>query len=353
MRSLSAEIIFFLLVFICFSKTSRAESFKIPNLKFKISSTDTPRTDEEKLLYQIEKKEEKAIKKIDKNCAHHVKKINKQVLKDRKKLEKYVEKNSQNSFAEDLSIYDPIAIGRNTVKNEKNKEAEIDPLNIPVTEEDKQKAQFYYARAKQKIDLEDVGSAINFLTKAIKAYPAYLDAYILRAECFGMQKNFIEALNDYTNILKIDSLSANFFYNRAVCEVQLGDHLSAIEDFTMAINLDEKYLLAYQGRATSRSYTSDQHGAIDDYSAVIDLNDYFIPAYKGRGVCMWLLADYHNAIQDFDFIINIDPGDAFAYYYRAISKISSGEMIDGCLDLEKSAQLGFDAAIRELEVSCN
>jgi tetratricopeptide (TPR) repeat protein len=96
----------------------------------------------------------------------------------------------------------------------------------------------------------------------------------------------------------------------------------------------------------------DHLGAILDYTKVIDLKPDDARAYQSRGTSFIRLKKYWDAIDNFDLAIFLYPEYAMAHYNRAVAKLYLEMIEEACLDLQKAAQLGLNAAETLLEKKC-
>jgi len=90
---------------------------------------------------------------------------------------------------------------------------------------------------------------------------------------------------------------------------------------------------------------SDYKGAIRDFSNAIKSKPNLFDAYHYRAQAKGRLKDFRGAIQDYNQAIKIKPDFAEAYCFRGLNKLIVGDKDGGCLDLSKSAELGYSSAI--------
>ncbi len=95
----------------------------------------------------------------------------------------------------------------------------------------------------------DPKKAIEYLDKAIKLQPNYIEAYI----------------------------------RRGVAYKNIEQNQPTIEDFTMAIRLQPDNVLAYFNRGTTYSNLNQDKQAIDNFNEVIHLKPDYAEAYNNRG----------------------------------------------------------------------
>jgi len=58
-----------------------------------------------------------------------------------------------------------------------------------------------------------------------------------RGKVYYDKKDYLKALEDFNNSIRIDSTSADIYYHRGMTLLQLNNVNEALEDFTLALNL--------------------------------------------------------------------------------------------------------------------
>jgi tetratricopeptide (TPR) repeat protein/LysM repeat protein len=233
-----------------------------------------------------------------------------------------------------------------TIADEKNSPDEIDSTSMI-------KAEFFLARALGEIDQENYKAAEKYIDKSLKLNPEYLAAIMLHGDLYSAFGYFENAEKDYLTVIEKDSLIPQAYYNLAQCLAFRGMDGKAFENYEKAIRLDDEYILAYSGRAAMHLKFEDYQAAIADYSRILKLNQYFLPAYRGRGFARYKTGTYKSAIKDFNFYLEMEPMDSYALYYRGMSQILSNNLYNGCIDLLKSSELGYNEASKALGKYCD
>ena len=93
-----------------------------------------------------------------------------------------------------------------------------------------------------------------------------------------------EAIKDYTEIIKIDSVYYKAYHNRGVVHDLLGDLDKALSDYTAAIMLYPTYDQAYYNRARVYGRRGQSDKSIEDYTQAIAINPQYQDAYHNRGI---------------------------------------------------------------------
>jgi len=76
-------------------------------------------------------------------------------------------------------------------------------------------------------------------------------------------------------------------------------------------------------------------------------------AYYNRGLSKSYLKDEKGNIADCDIAIEINQNYSKAYYSRGLSKIYIGQIDNGCKDLSKAGELGYEQAYELIKKYCN
>ncbi len=147
----------------------------------------------------------------------------------------------------------------------------------------------------------------------------------------------------------------SIYMKRARCRVALKEYRKAVDDYSKEIESLPEFTPSsamaylYQQRASAHQNLGDYQEAIKDYSKVIEL----LPIrshYESRGRLKYLIKDYKGACKDFDKAIELNTDQKISYYFRGLCKIQLG--LEGCEDLEKAAQLGYDKARAAIKKHC-
>ena len=147
-------------------------------------------------------------------------------------------------------------------------------------------------------------------------------------ERFNVDMGVIYSDSFYVNWLKISPESieggvylasrsrrqvlAHFFANRGVAKANLGRYAKAIQDFTEVIRLDPNDAQAYNNRGVAKGGLGRRAEAIEDYTTAIHLNPNDVTAYNNRGATKEKLGRYAEAVEDYKTALRLDPNNAKA-----------------------------------------
>jgi tetratricopeptide (TPR) repeat protein len=193
-------------------------------------------------------------------------------------------------------------------------------------------AQDYFNQGGMKVD-SSLQEAIEDYTQAIRLNPDYAAAYYQRGRILsklgddqGAIKDYIKGLEldpfaytpnrevaeEYIKSLQISPKDADAYYRRGLVRYSLKDTQGAIKDYNQAIRLNPNMAEAYVDRGLARP-PSEHQQAIEDYNQAIQLNPNMAEAYYYRGRAS-------NNVDDLTQAIRLDPNLAEAYLVRSLIK---------------------------------
>ncbi|WP_028084319.1 serine protease [Dolichospermum circinale] len=176
----------------------------------------------------------------------------------------------------------------------------------------------YAARGDSHRNLKNYKQAIDDYTQAIKIDPKNPTYYRDRGVAYGKLKNYKQAIDDYTQAIKIDDKNAIYYVGRGLAYFQLKDYKQAINDYTQAIKIDDKNAIYYNARGLTYLELKDYKQAINDYTQAIQLDTKNAIYYNLRGFAYFQLKDYKQAINDYTQSIQLDPKNAGYYGDRGL-----------------------------------
>ncbi|MCU0438242.1 MAG: hypothetical protein MUC49_10010 [Raineya sp.] len=113
----------------------------------------------------------------------------------------------------------------------------------------------------QQNNLESSHNRLIILDKEISQNPQNSSLYLKRAYILDSTKNYLKALSDVNEVLKMNNKNIDAYYLRGLLKIKLDDASGAINDFNKIILLDPKNANAYFQRALIRLQVKDKSGA--------------------------------------------------------------------------------------------
>src|SRR5579883_2261686 len=139
------------------------------------------------------------------------------------------------------------------------------------------------------------------------------------------QKDYEQALVEYTEAIRLDPACAVAYANRASIYFNQGELDKAINDCDRALELDAKLMLAYANRAGAYLNKGELDAAIDDCSRALELSPQSSLAYANRGAAYFNKGDFDRAIADCSQAVANDPSLSLSYLNRAAAFLAKGD----------------------------
>ncbi|KAK6173455.1 hypothetical protein SNE40_016901 [Patella caerulea] len=200
-----------------------------------------------------------------------------------------------------------------------------------------QRAQMYEQRGEVLLALEDYAT-----TK--KIMPTRTDAIMKHGLYYFEHENpnWNNAINDFTDLLRVDSLNATARLYRGRAYAKLGQWIPAVRDLSAAIHLDPHNWQAFYHRACIIRKSNPER-ALQDYSVSLLLEDSEdnLLSFMHRGILYDELGSPEDAIADFESVLALNKDVACAHvclglihmtkfnnHHRAIKKFTAAIKVD-------------------------
>jgi Flp pilus assembly protein TadD len=134
----------------------------------------------------------------------------------------------------------------------------------------------------------------------------------------GANGDFTGAVADFNTALLFDLDNPEIFYNRGLAYYNLKDNDQALTDFNLAIKYDSNYYLAY----------------------------------NQRGIIKCRQDNCFDAVNDFNTAIRLKPDYVLAYFNLGITYLQLANFTDGCIQLNKAKELGYENAGNIIDQYC-
>tara|TARA_R110000868_G_scaffold337284_1_gene598150 strand:- start:129 stop:722 length:594 start_codon:yes stop_codon:yes gene_type:complete len=183
--------------------------------------------------------------------------------------------------------------------------------------------------------------------------------------CYGFaQDNTKVKIDSLTTQINRCSNCSHLLYDRAQLYLENDDKMLAMKDFNEAIEIHlehfhKNHILTeyYNDRAFLKSELKDYRGAIQDYSNAIEVHSGYATLWEevffGRAYCKSNIDDIDGAIEDYEMVFIHNPDDYVSHFNLGLLKIQKGLKDEGCLNLSKAGELGYEDAYKIISEYCN
>jgi len=157
---------------------------------------------------------------------------------------------------------------------------------------------------------------------------------------FKEKGQIYEAVNQYSEAIRLNPDYAGAYYNRGIAYTKLGQYQLAIESYNEAIRRTPDNAFYYNNRGSAYYKLGQYQYAFDDFSLAIRFKPDYADAYYNRGVAYSRSDQYQLAVEDFNKAVQLTPDNADAYNNRGIVYFLQGNNEFGCNDAQKACELG-------------
>jgi tetratricopeptide (TPR) repeat protein len=143
------------------------------------------------------------------------------------------------------------------------------------------------------------------------------------------------------------------YFERALLFKQIGEKEKALDDYNTIIKMKgDTYMEAFSNRGLTKKMLGDYGGALADLNQVIEEFPQNAELRKNRGNLNLLFGLHRKAIDDYTQAIALNDNYAEAHYNRALAFFLIYDKISGCVDLDKSIDLGYEMAVKTRDYFC-
>lgn len=233
------------------------------------------------------------------------------------------------------------------VKTDKN----IPTYLIAPEQGKKLKGDFYYTKARDFIEHNNLKEGERFLVKSLDENPNNIEAWIMHADINILSGNTENAAREYRIALEIDSNNTKAMYNLGYLYFMSNNHNKAMEFFNDVININPAYYKAYLGRAKVFESSREFQNALSQYNeAQKYANNTAVT--KGKALVLVQLRQFDEAEKLLKNLIVENKADGEVYYNYAMLFLSKADYTKACEYFQLSATKGFASAKNAIRQFC-
>ena len=170
--------------------------------------------------------------------------------------------------------------------------------------------------------------------------PFTANAYTNRGLARFHKGDYLGAIADYNQALRIRPGLHTAYLNRAAAYRASGDPQTALKDLDRAIALKKDFFQAYNNRGSLHLDLGDTKAALQDLNRAIELNkDEVAEPFYQRGYTYLAMKEFDKAIADFERAIKLAPEMAWAYHGRGTAWMYKGVMMPAIVDYNRAIEL--------------
>jgi tetratricopeptide (TPR) repeat protein len=162
-------------------------------------------------------------------------------------------------------------------------------------------------------------SAVKIYSEILSLDPKNTKALLSRSYCFGLQKDYKNAMDDANNAILSDPKSEMAIFNRAGLHMQMKEYSKAIADYSTLIDKHSNLPNLHRYRAHAYRDCNKYELAITDFLNTIESDttkNYKM--YLDLGDLYYRLGQLDKSLAAYSSAISADPGHAEYYNLRAV-----------------------------------
>lgn len=172
----------------------------------------------------------------------------------------------------------------------------------------------------------------------------------LRAQAYEARGNYDAALEDYTQVLELDSKYLMAYNNRGMIFLRYRLWDQALKDFNTMISLDSSFAQSYSNRSFVHLSRGHFDLALADLNKTLELDPQLTPAYGNRGLVHLEMKNYDAAIKDFSDVLKRSPNSSQWHYLRSVAYAQSGRLSEALSDADHARILGHPGIDQHIQM---
>ena len=153
------------------------------------------------------------------------------------------------------------------------------------------------------------------------------------------QANYRQAIQEYSNLLRLRPDHFWAYFEGATCHFQLGQLPEAVVGFTVCVQLRPEAAWPYFNRGTLLIQQQQFAAAVEDLTAALQRSPDGADAYVNRGLAHAGLEKWDAALADYDRALAVDPNSATGYLHRAELYRRLNRLPDALADFARAQKL--------------
>lgn len=198
----------------------------------------------------------------------------------------------------------------------------------------------YYQRSLYYGDKKEYLRALEDCNQAIRIDSKYIEAYLQRGQMQEALGKFKEAFEDYQLVLQQNPNHVKAYNYRGVLHFNQQAYPNAKADFEKVIQLDPRDFKGYHNRGNVKFVTGDLDGAFNDYTQALEYNPQHIMSYLRRAEIRIQKGQYKDAIHlDYDVAKKAHPKNPDIYFNRGVASFYQKNYYQAFMDFQKTLEL--------------
>ena len=176
----------------------------------------------------------------------------------------------------------------------------------------------YFERGLAAYKNKQYAEAITNYTQALKFNANASEIWFNRGQSYYFSGNLELAIADYSQTLKLKATYLDAWFQRGLAYNKKGNHDAAIADYSQGLQLAPNDAQLWYNRGIAYMNKESLDAALSDYDQAIKLNPNYVKAFVNRGSVYFKKKLYAAAIADLTTALKLDPNYAEAWDNRGV-----------------------------------
>ncbi len=211
----------------------------------------------------------------------------------------------------------------------------------------------WYYKGMSHYKTNDYDNAIKSFNKQLEINPDSYKTCLTLANLYQKKENFEEVVSFANQYLEHDEVNLDVLAMKATAFLKLESLGLAQKTYDQILDLDPSHGTALKNNLYISQKQEDKDRMIIDLSRLVKSEGPSSKYLYMRASTLMGMERFEDAMKDLNLVIETEADNAKAYYNRAILHGKAGSNDKACLDIRKSAELGYDKAFQYVRSYCD
>jgi tetratricopeptide (TPR) repeat protein len=169
-------------------------------------------------------------------------------------------------------------------------------------------------------------------------------AHINRGRAFYLQRQFAQAIADYSAAIQLNPERKEGWASRAGVYLALGDLTRAQKDAAAVLGIVPQDPLFLNNSCWLHAAKREFQAALADCNRSLAITPHRVETLDSRGFAFFQQGQYRQALSDYNAVLAMDPRHASALYMRGVIKRKSGDLAGGTSDMRQAGKINPEIA---------
>lgn len=196
------------------------------------------------------------------------------------------------------------------------------------------------------------GEAISYLDRLLEQNPEKADAYNMRGVAYLEQGNMEDAVSDFNQALRYDSISYMPVFNRGNAYRQQGQLPEALQDYNQVVRKNPSMPDVYINRSAVLYEMKQYKEARMDLEAALELAPENPMVHLNLAKINLLMEDTEAAKENLKDVLELDSKNSTAFYLLGLALLDEKNEEEACRYFKRSSRLGSEEGKRAVAQNC-